>query len=115
MPLKPHPELHCLDFGRAIKLARNGSLIAREGWNGKQMFVYYEPARPAFPTGNLGSVHAARYFHEIEASQCFVQGHFVMKTAGDEIQPGWLASQSDMLANDWMVVLVYEDESVPGH
>lgn len=33
-----------VDFGEAIKALKNGKKVAREGWNGKGMFLYYVPA-----------------------------------------------------------------------
>lgn len=33
-----------------------------------------------------------------------INGHIDMKTATGEMQPGWLASQTDMLATDWQVI-----------
>ncbi len=54
-------------FGRAIEFMKQGKKIAREGWNGKGMYITLIPA-------------------------------------GNAMQPGWLASQSDMLAEDWTVV-----------
>ena len=85
-----------MDFGQAIHEMKDGEKVAREGWNGKKMFLYYVPA----------GVYPAR----MDA----IRGDFVddmvpygayiaMKTAQDEVIP-WLASQTDMLSDDWGVV-----------
>lgn len=76
-----------LTFGLAIEAAKLGKKIARRGWNGKGMWVALIPALdlPQFDTP-LNS-----------------QPYFVMWTALGQWQPGWLASQADMLAEDWEV------------
>lgn len=84
-----------MDIGLAIKYARQGCKIAREGWNGKGMFLYYVPAN-SYPA----QTEAAR--------SCFGEkvpygAYIAMKTAQDNVVP-WLASQTDLLADDWTVV-----------
>ncbi len=89
-----------MSFGAAIVAAQDGLKIAREGWNGKGMFVIWIPGQKKVELKN-GSPYAkvlpTRKFINIE-------GHFDMFTAQKNMQPGWLASQSDMAATDWSVV-----------
>lgn len=85
-----------MDFGQAIFMLRRGNKVARQGWNGKDMFIFLVPGsnfivnRPPllgiYPEGTAISYHA----------------HIDMKTANGDVVP-WLASQSDMLAHDWYV------------
>ena len=70
-----------LDFGEALKLLKDGKRVARRGWNGKGQYVYLR--------------RATNYDEPV----------LVIHTAQDKTQPGWLASQSDMLATDWEMVL----------
>ncbi len=72
-----------LDFGSAIKNIRHGDKMTRKGWNGKGMYIYYVPQRIS------GSVQYRDYI--------------AMKTTDGSIVP-WLASQTDILARDWMIV-----------
>jgi len=74
-----------MTFGEALEALKNGKLVRRAGWNGKGMHVYLEDTM----VGPLG--------HRYEP-------FLVMFTAQKKHQPGWLASQADMLANDWEVV-----------
>lgn len=74
-----------MDFGTALSLLKGGRRIAREGWNGKGMYLYLDE-HPCGPTGT-------KYEPVI-----------VMYTAQGYHQPGWLASQADMLADDWCEV-----------
>ena len=73
------------DFGWAIRQVKAGKKIQRAGWNGKNMYVFLDEG---------GTVGAGRAY-----APCLV-----MYTAHGVCQPGWLASQADMLADDWSVV-----------
>ena len=83
-----------LNFGLALEAAKKGKRITRAGWNGKDQWVElgknicYLP-----PEGSFGPAA-----HEDIGSQALV----FCGTRGRQV--GWLASQSDMLAEDWMVL-----------
>ena len=87
-----------LTFGQAIDACRyRGAKIQRKNWNGEGQFVRFEVVN-AFDEG--GFAHA--YEGKVE-SQCYVF-HFVNRKTGETgIQVGWLASQADMAANDWII------------
>lgn len=94
-----------LTFGLAIEAMKKGAKVARAGWNGKGMWITLsglqgvrEVAAEAFWSDNNSA------FAESRGGYASVQPCFCMKTAADEIQMGWLASQSDMLAEDWAIV-----------
>lgn len=79
-------------FGEAIKYLKRGIKVTRKGWNGKGMYLFKSP--------KLGCQIYSEYTgKEINDLQEFI----VMKTADDNLVP-WLASQTDMLAEDWMFV-----------
>lgn len=84
-----------MTFGDALEAAKMGQRIARKGWNGKSMYVFlaYEPD---FVTDADISAY--------DGDDVEVGDMLVLKTAQDTFQPGWLASQSDMLAEDWYIV-----------
>lgn len=85
-----------MDFGEAIKALKAGKRVAREGWNGKGMFLFLVPGSTftvnrapllgIYPEGTVVNYHA----------------HIDMKTAQDTVVP-WLASQTDVLAEDWVI------------
>ena len=87
-----------MDFSQALESIKLGSRVAREGWNGKRMFLFLVP-------GSHFRVNRAPllgiYPEGTEIDYC---PHIDMKTADDRIVP-WLASQTDLLADDWVVVL----------
>jgi hypothetical protein len=86
-----------MNFGEAIEAMKNGYKVARQNWNGKGMFIFLVPGstfivnRPPL----LGIYP--------EGTEITYQPHIDMKTADGRIVP-WLASQSDMLDTDWMIV-----------
>ncbi len=94
--IKP-PASDGLDFGEAIQALKLGQRVARAGWNGKGMFLFLVPGsrftvnRPPllgiYPEGTVIDYHP----------------HIDMKTAQGCVVP-WLASQADMLAEDWTIV-----------
>lgn len=81
-------EVTGMDFGRAIDGMREGLKMRRAGWNGKGMWV-------ALQEPDAGSMNTLPYIY-IE----YPVGH-VAYPNGSRVP--WLASQTDMLANDWEV------------
>lgn len=94
-----------LDFGEAIIALKAGFKVAREGWNGKKMFLvlnggYSVPRENARPDN-----HIDQKFLENEGCESLdILPHIDMWTAQKNLCVGWLASQTDMLASDWMIV-----------
>ena len=87
-----------MNFGEAIKSLEAGNRVAREGWNGKGMWLINVPE-----SVNI-SVSQGSPYSKAGLSTVTINSHVDMFTAGGTMQPGWLASQADMKANDWMIV-----------
>lgn len=89
-------------FGAALEALKEGRRVAREGWNGKGMYLWLLPAASVkaewCKEPHLKEL-AERNGGEIEAL-----GSIRMKTADDKVLTGWLASQTDMLAEDWQIL-----------
>ena len=85
-----------MNFGEALEKVKAGHTIARTGWNGKGQFVYLISARDL----QVGLKYG---YGEYEGEPVFTDT-LAIKTTHNQIQVGWLASQSDMLADDWCVV-----------
>lgn len=83
-------------FGSAIEALKRGERVARLGWNGRGMFLYL--IKGADLQKGLGYG-----FGEYIGEPSFVDT-ICMKTADSKLVAGWLASQTDMLANDWVVI-----------
>ena len=87
----------CMNFGLAIEAAKKGAKITRRGWNGKGMFLYYVPeGRYPARTDAAKSIAA-------EDGKVDYGAYIAIKTAQGNVVP-WLASQTDILADDWEVV-----------
>lgn len=84
--------LHNLPFSKALEYLKEGRKIARQGWNGKGMFLlvkesdYFMPDKPI-----------------IEGEIIGLLPWIGMKTADNKFVP-WLASQTDILADDWCII-----------
>lgn len=82
-----------MTFGEAIEALKQGKMVRRAGWNGKGMHLYLEDGFEMPIRGGVNRGGVRRY----EPVIC-------MFTAQHRHQPGWLASQADMLAGDWSLV-----------
>lgn len=84
-----------MNFGEALeKMKNDGCHVARSGWNGKGMYLFVvQPTELAYvlplPKEDTDSAHAPS---------------IAMRTADGTICVGWLASQADMFAEDWVIV-----------
>ena len=85
-----------MDFGEAIKALKEGKKVARKGWNGKGMFLYL--------INGSEFQNALKYGYGEYECEPTITSSIAMKTAQNTIVIGWLASQTDMLAEDWEIV-----------
>ncbi len=74
-------------FGEALEALKKGKRVLREGWNSKNMFLYLE------------NFEWVKTDPDYKFEKCIV-----MFTTSGKWQPGWLASQSDMLSEDWLIL-----------
>lgn len=95
-----------MTFGEAIEAMKSGKKVARKSWNGKGMFLWLKPAAEVkkewckdpflaeLAEKNGGTIPAlgtiCMYTHD--------------STGRNAILTGWLASQSDMLLEDWKII-----------
>ena len=84
-----------MNFGLAIEAMKIGERVARKGWNGKDMYVFLAYEADFVTDADISA------FDQLEVE---VSDMLIMKTAQNTFQPGWLASQADMLADDWYIV-----------
>ena len=92
---------HQFDFGEALRLLKEGCKVTRLGWNGKGMYLWLLPeaivkrewVRDNMLLDAMGNSDEIKCLPSIR-----------MKTATGEVLTGWLASQTDMFATDWMIV-----------
>lgn len=98
-----------MDFGDAIIALQNGKRVAREGWNGKGMFLvlaggYKVKKADLRPGGPI----SAEFLESRGLDEMEILPHIDMWTVNahgrQAYLPGWLASQTDMLSKDWTIV-----------
>lgn len=93
-----------MDFGGAIRALKAGKRVARSGWNGKGMWLALScDGSRRVPYQSFWSPHNAEFAKE-QGGYATVLPCITMKTATGEILMGWLASQTDQLAEDWVVL-----------
>lgn len=83
-------------FGDAMNFLKGGKKVARKGWNGKNMFLFLATDIEFHTQADLSCVS------NLEGDLTLPT--VVMKTADDRFCVGWLASQTDMLSDDWYTV-----------
>ena len=83
-----------MNFGKAIEAIKLGKKAARKGWNGKKQYI--QLATGISYKSMSGEIVNCE--HEAIGNKAIV----FVGTSG--VQMGWLASQADMLADDWMIV-----------
>lgn len=86
-----------MNFGYAIDALKAGKKVARDGWNGKGMWLILVP-------GSIVETRDGTPYHKAGLNAAHINAHIDMYTAQKTMQPGWLASQTDMLAEDWEIV-----------
>jgi hypothetical protein len=83
-----------MNFGKALEALKEGKRVQRAGWNGKGMFIF-------LVNGSQFVVNREPLLSILgEGTTVTYCPHIDMKTADGKIVP-WLASQTDVLAEDW--------------
>lgn len=90
-----------LNFGQAIEALKQGKKVARRGWNDKGMYLWLLPPAEVRKEW-VKDPMLLDAFGERDVLPCL--GAIRMFTETKEVLTGWLASQTDMLAEDWMVI-----------
>ena len=86
-----------MNFGSALHECKAGRKIARSGWNGKDIYVVYQPG---YPDGIGINANTARATGLPEGEVHNFRPYLMMYTAQGDFVP-WVASQTDLLADDW--------------
>lgn len=81
--------IDAMNFGHALAAMNNNHRVARAGWNGKGMWIWL----------------VLEHEYEVDGYLNYITAPFIaMKTVDDTIVP-WLCSQTDLLSNDWCIIL----------
>ena len=82
--------MEVFDFSRALALLKSGERVTRAGWNGSRMWIVLLSPQCTVYRSKEGT-------HDV--FPCIA-----MRTASGALQPGWLASHADLLAEDWRLL-----------
>jgi len=111
-----------LSFGAALEVAKAGGRIARQGWNSKGMFVFMRPAHELhisvvveaekslpqsvkdYYAQDVTDEKGVRNYPADKNDTVKFTAYLCMKAADGTIVNGWIASQTDMLSNDWTIL-----------
>lgn len=95
-----------MDFGKAIEALKNGQKVTRKGWNGKGMFLWLKPETVV--KSEWCKDPLLKELCDKNGGSILALGTICMYThdssGRNAILTGWLASQSDMLGEDWEIV-----------
>ena len=91
-----------MNIGEAIQAMKNGERVCRAGWNGKGMWLALTNGTEGLESDKFWN-ESNKAFAESNGGTADVLSVITMKTADDKILMGWLASQTDLLADDWEV------------
>ena len=92
-----------MKFYEALKeCIENGKRITRSDWNGKGQYVYYTKGRKIDVSAWMGSDDLT----DTERLRGFVclKGHFDLMNAQGERIPGWVATQTDLASDNWIIL-----------
>lgn len=84
-----------MDFSEALLAVKDGKKIARKGWNGAGQYVYHVPAASYAAQTDVAK---EEFGEEVPYT-----AYLAIKTVQNTVAP-WLASQTDLLADDWEVL-----------
>jgi len=108
-----------MNFGQAVEALKEGKLVSREGWNGKGMFLFMRPSDELQIDMVVNKVKSLPQAFKDYVDKVMddntnpgekglgtikFTSYICMKAADGTVVNGWLASQTDMLAEDWNIL-----------
>lgn len=89
-----------MDFSAALREIKDGSRLARSGWNGADQFVVLQKG---YPDGIAINANTAEATGIPQGTKCIFRPYLMLRTADGSFVP-WAPSVSDVLAEDWATV-----------
>jgi hypothetical protein len=86
-----------MDFSKALYRLKEGKALARKNWNARGQFVYLVPAAEYPAQTGVAKDHFG------QDAKVPYTAYFAIKTVQGTVAP-WLASQTDLMAEDWQEV-----------
>ena len=88
-----------LNFGEAIRALKHGERVARLGWNGKGMYLYFVEGSEVTQARNNAMDEIIQ-----KNGKAIISPHIDMKCADDTFSIGWRPTNVDMFTDDWVIV-----------
>jgi len=108
-----------LSFGQAIDLLKDGKMVTRQGWNGKDLFVFMQvpatiqkeivPKMQSLPDA-VKEQFQKRFDTPSEQIDAIYYSNQLALVSKSNMITGWTPSTSDALANDWCEVRTLTEE-----
>lgn len=99
---KAYRQTDGLNFGLALEAMKMGLKVARSGWNGKGMWLAIQEGSTITKDKARGGV--AKMLADEGVESIVIKRHIDMRSADGSVVVGWLASQTDMLEDDWFIL-----------
>ena len=95
-----------INFGQAIEALKQGKSVAREGWNGKGMFIYLNKGSYNFGEKFPSLIDGVNIelFEKGDTGTATRLPNLNLVSATGSTITGWLASQTDILSEDWVIL-----------
>lgn len=94
--------VNTFSFSEALKYLKRGMKVARKNWNGKNQYVFLAKDLEFVTEADLSDLNPNGDIECTEDNMVYVYDCLAIRTADRKIQLGWLATQSDLLAEDWV-------------
>ena len=91
-----------MNFGQALEELKQGKKLQREGWNGKGLFVVFQPSSDIQKNQIRNEILNDHYKNSYTESMV-IQPHFMIKNSNETVST-WVPSVNDCLAEDWAVI-----------
>ena len=88
-----------MDFSKALTALKQGSKLTRTGWNGSGQFIV---SQKGYPTGIAINKNTSEATGLPVRTTCIFRPYIMLRTADGSFVP-WVATQSDILENDWEI------------
>jgi hypothetical protein len=92
-----------LNFGIALELMKNGFKVARQGWNGKGLWIVISQGYKNLETDKVWNKDNKKVA-ELNGGKIDILPYISMKTVDNSIMIGWTPNQLDLLSEDWVIV-----------
>jgi Protein of unknown function (DUF2829) len=106
------PKTNIMNFSKALEELKLGNSVARKGWNEKNISIYLNKGSYDFSKGqdkeNPNEIEGIKedFFEKGDIGTVTRLPNLNMMLATGSTVTGWLASQTDILAEDWYIVSI---------